>query len=373
MSWIDPNDPEAKPPNPRPNGLDHGISLQTGETFTMQPVEWHWPGWLAYGKFHILAGSKAAGKSTICFDLMARTTAELDWPDDSSKAPIGDVVVWSGEDSIEDTILPRFFAAGGELKRIYPIRDLWLPNGERRAFDPSTDLVYLAEHLDRVPKPKMLMIDPIALAIPSGTDSHKNTETRRGLQPLVDLAERRNMVLLGVTHFTKGTADQDPVERITGSLAFGAIPRIVLGASADEDSRQRRLVRISSNVGPTGDGIEFTMYQSPLVGYPFAAQRIDWGRLLQGPARELLNSAAQSAKADASAFLADFLKDGPVPTNEIKAAALAHGHAWRTIERAQKTLGVRAIRADGRWSWVAPEPPAGRLFEGGGLDPSWRS
>ena len=36
---------------------------------------------------------------------------------------------------------------------------------------------------------------------------------------------------------------------------------------------------------------------------------------------------------DADTFLADFLKDGPMATREIKAAAIAHGHTWRTVER----------------------------------------
>ena len=29
--------------------------------------------------------------------------------------------------------------------------------------------------------------------------------------------------LLGITHFSKGTSGRDPTERITGSLAFGAL------------------------------------------------------------------------------------------------------------------------------------------------------
>jgi putative DNA primase/helicase len=340
---------------PRSNGLDHGIPPQTVEQFAMQPVEWHWPGWLAYGKFHILAGGKTAGKSTIGFDLMARTTSVGEWPDGTA-APIGDVIVWSGEDSIEDTILPRFVAAGGDRKRIYPIKHVLLPNGEYRTFDPSTDLPDLAELADKVPAPKIIMIDPVVLAIPSKTDSHKNTETRRGLQPLVDLAEHRNIVLLGITHFTKGTADQDPVERVTGSLAFGAIPRIVLGASADEDGRQRRLVRISSNIGPSGGGFEYTMFQSPLVGYDFSAQRISWGTRLRGPARDLLNSARQSAQAKAAAFLTELLEGGPQPSREIRDAAEAHGHSWATVRLAQKHLGVKAKKDGKQWLWVVPEP-----------------
>jgi putative DNA primase/helicase len=366
MNWIDDNDPEAKPRKnitARADGRDsragnaagHEIPPQTGEDFLMQPVEWHWKGWLAYGKFHVLAGSKAAGKSTLGFDLMARTSSVGEWPDGTA-APIGDVIVWSGEDNIEDTILPRFAAAGGDLKRIYPIKHVPLPNGQSRPFDPSTDIPLLAEMVDKLPEPKMLMIDPVVLALAAQIDSHKNSETRRGLQPLVELAERRNIVLLGITHFTKGTADRDPVDRVTGSLAFGAIPRIVLGASADEDGRQRRLVRISSNIGPSGGGFEYTMFQSPLPGYNFFAQRISWGVQLRGAAKDLLNAARQSAQAKAAAFLAELLESGPQPSREVKAAAEANGHSWATVRLAQKHLGVKAKKDGKQWLFVAPAP-----------------
>jgi hypothetical protein len=319
----------------------------------MEHIDWHWPGWLAYGKFHVLAGGKAAGKSTIGFDLMARTTVGADWPD-GTPAPIGDVIVWSGEDAIEDTILPRFYAAGGDLERIYPIKRVQLSADEDRPFDPSLDLDVLAEMIDGLPAPKLLMIDPVVLAIPTNTDSHKNTETRRGLQPLVDIAEHRNLVLLGITHFTKGTEDQDPVERVTGSLAFGAIPRVVLGASADEDGRQRRLVRISSNIGPSGGGFEYSMFQSPLIGYDFSAQRISWGNALRGPARDLLNSARQSVQAKAAEFLAEQLTGGAIPQKDIKDAAEAHGHSWATVRLAQKQLGIKPRQEGRQWLWALP-------------------
>jgi putative DNA primase/helicase len=98
----------------------------------------------------------------------------------------------------------------------------------------------------------------------------------------VDFADQLGIALLGITHFTKGTFDQDPIERVTGSLAFAALARVVLGTSADEDGNQRRLVRIASNIGPSGGGIEYTLHQAPLVDHDFTAQRIAWGAILTG-------------------------------------------------------------------------------------------
>ena len=58
-----------------------------------------------------------------------------------------------------------------------------------------------------------------------------HTEVRRSLQPLVDLAAEQGCALIGITHYSKGTAGRDRLERVTGSLAFGALPRIVLGTA----------------------------------------------------------------------------------------------------------------------------------------------
>jgi putative DNA primase/helicase len=163
---------------------------------------------------------------------------------------------------------------------------------------------------------------------------------------LVTFAAERGLVLIGVTHFTKGTADKDPVERVTGFLAFAALARIVLGASADEDGHQRRLVRIASNIGP--------IFQAPLPEHDFSAQRIQWGTTLTGAPKDLLSGSQRSAQPNASAFLAEVLKDGPHSAKEVKAGADAHGHSWATIRRAQVRLNIKPTKDGDRWVWQLP-------------------
>jgi hypothetical protein len=64
------------------------------------------------------------------------------------------------------------------------------------------------------------------------------------------------------------------------------------------------------------------------------------------------------AADDAEEFLEDILKGGPVSTKEIKEAANAHGHSWRTVNRAKAELGVKAVKGgfNEGWSWRLPEP-----------------
>src|SRR6516225_10002861 len=100
---------------------------------SLEKIEWLWRGWLASGKFHILAGSKGTGKSTLLYDLAARLTAGPSWPDGTPVATRRDAMIWSGEDGIRDTILPRFVIAGGDRNRLYFPTHTFV-DGEKRPF-----------------------------------------------------------------------------------------------------------------------------------------------------------------------------------------------------------------------------------------------
>lgn len=336
------------------------VYLRSGGLELMQKIEWLWPGWLAAGKLHVIGGQKGAGKSTIVFHIFAQITVGGRWPD-GAPAPLGRVLVWSGEDDIRDTILPRIHAAGGDVTRVQFV-DSVISNGEKRSFDPATDMPGLIEAARSIPGLKGIMIDPVVSA--TAGDSHKNAETRRSLQPLVDLAAELGAAVIGITHFTKGTQGREPIERITGSLAFGALPRIVWAAAhgAEEDA-PRKFVRIASNIGKSGGGFEYLLRQDLLTGFDFTAQRVVWGKALSGTPLELLgDSEAQSKKLSAIKFLDDILAGGAsVKVNDIKAAATAHSLSWPTIERAKKNIGtIVAVQRDRAWYWR----------KGDGLNPS---
>src|SRR5215471_7695564 len=356
------------PPNGKARTADFPATVTIANGTEIQPsaARCVWPGWLAAGKLEILAGAVATGKTTIAIDLAATITSGGRWPD-GSQAEAGDVLVWSGEDDPEDTLLPRFLAAAGARERIHFVRGV-VDGGKKRPFDPSTDMAALTTAARAIASLKLVIVDPVVLMVAG--DSHKNTEVRRGLQPLSELAATTNCVALGITHLTKGTAGRDPIERVTGSLAFTAGPRLAIMAARPLDPEQkRRLVRIKSNIGPDGNGFEYSLAQEPLVGWDgLNGQRVLWGDPLFGTARELLNDielpkdeAPATPKRDtATQFLRDILKDGAMPTKWIENAAKQAGLSWRTVQRAASDLGVIASRiggiaSDGEWQWQLPD------------------
>ena len=88
------------------------------------------------------------------------------------------------------------------------------------------------------------------------------------------------------------------------------------------------------------------------------------GEPLEGSARELMaiedpeDGGRAAAAAEAGRFLSEMLAGGPVATVELRQAANAHGHAWRTLQRIKDDLGIVATKAgfQGSWSWRLPEP-----------------
>ncbi|MDA8259532.1 MAG: AAA family ATPase, partial [Betaproteobacteria bacterium] len=268
------------------------------------------------------------------------------------------VIVWSGEDDPGDTLVPRLIAAGADLRHVHIVGDV-LQDGQRCAFDPARDVPKLAAACAGIDNIAMLIVDPLVSAV-SG-DSHKNAEVRRGLAPLVELAARLDAALLGITHFTKGTQGREPLERVSGSLAFGALARVVLGTvrepmNPDDPSAPRSLVvaRAKSNIGLDGDGFRYAFEQFELPKHPGVhASRIAWGNALKGPASSLLSEpekpkVAHSEAADAASFLRELLADEPMTVRDVKKAADDAGYSWRTVQRAMKKAGVISKRQGAR-------------------------
>ncbi|MEO8629599.1 MAG: AAA family ATPase [Betaproteobacteria bacterium] len=348
-----------------PPAYTRTVSLVRASEVKTVPIAWLWNGYLAAGKMHVLGGVPGTGKTTIAMFVAATVSTGGRWPD-GSLCTVGNVVIWSGEDDPADTLIPRLLLAGADLSRVYFITAV-LAGQQLRSFDPATDMEPLQRKIAEIGDVRLLIVDPIVSAIAG--DSHKNAEVRRGLQPLADLATAISCAVLGITHFSKGTGGRDPVERLTGSVAFGALARVVWVSAKHqrevEDGRiMRILIRAKSNIGQDDGGFEYEVQQAELKSHPGVfASYVLWGAALEGSARELLvradavdDAPAGDALAEAVQFLSELLTDGAAPVNIIKAEANSAGHSWTTIRRAKNELGIKPRKSSmpGGWEWALP-------------------
>ena len=269
------------------------------------------------------------------------------------------MLIWSGEDSPADTLVPRLMAAGADLSKVYFVGET-TADYELRGFDPATDMQPLMIKATSIPDLALLIIDPIVNAVAG--DSHKNGEVRRALQPVVEFGEKLNCAVLGITHFSKGGQGKDPLERVTGSLAFGALARIVLATAKinDGDKTKRIVCRAKSNIGIDTGGFEYDLQEKEVDTGIFSSYAL-WGDAVDGSAMELLaepdnretGNDNQSALDDAKLFLQLLLADGELSQKQIKDDANGAGHSWRTVERAKKELNIRSSKSllDKCWYW----------------------
>jgi putative DNA primase/helicase len=335
------------------------VVLTCGADLTPEPVQWLWPDWLALGKCHLLAGAPGQGKTTIAMGLAATVTIGGRWPD-GSRCDAGNVLIWSGEDDYTDTLLPRLIAAGVDRGRVFFV-DGTRVGSAVRPFDPSTDTRTLQDAIQKIGSVRLIVIDPVSTAV-SG-DSHKNTEVRRGLQPLVDLATSINAALLGITHLSKGGQGTDPAQRVIGSIAFTAVARVVLVAArvkGEEGADKRILARSKSNIGPDNGGFEYHLAQvEALPGID--ASRVEWGQAVQGSARESLTDPAEqddgTDHADAVSLLkaeltADYWTGSTLASQPLKDAGFTKKQIWN----ASKKLNIVRKKGGmgGGWYWRLP-------------------
>ena len=349
------------------------VALTRADELKPAEVRWIWDGWLAEGKLHLIAGHPGTGKTTLALSLAAALSRGGAFAD-GARAPVGSTIVWSGEDDLSDTLIPRFLAAGGDARRLFGVSHVKDARGRAHAFDPARDFPALAATANALTDLKLVIVDPIVLAVRG--DSHRNAETRRGLLPLLHLAEKTGAAILGITHFAKRTQGRDPGERVLGSGAFNAMARSVWStAMPAREGVPFRLVRTKSNLAPQGDGFEYTLVQRAVdgPGKAFAAQAIEWGEPLFGPGAQLIEAIETKPKHDAipwseekeaRAWLAETLAQGPVAVTQLARESKDAGFAWRTMERAKKALKIESAKATlsgpfAGWTWVLPKAANG--------------
>lgn len=351
------------------------VELLAASSVKLEPVHWLWRNYLPLGMLTLLGGPAGSGKTTVATNFAATITRGSHWPDGTRCTSLGDVLIWSGED-VPAVLKARLMASGADLTRVHFV------GGSGGDFDPGRDMAALESTMEALPEARLLILDPIVSAVAG--DGHKGNEVRRALQPVVDLANRRNCSVIGITHLTKGTSGRDPVERITGSLAFAALARVVLIASKSkpessndegEPIERRIFVRAKSNFGPDDGGFSYSLTRKE-VAPSIEGQFVTWGEAIQGTAREVLAEAEDLSEGDddkgtnfggVDAFLMEVLKAGITPVSAVQDDAKSAGFAWRTVQRAAERRGVQRRKGGMKegWYWSLPQDgSAQRCHEG---------
>ncbi len=262
---------------------------------TVERVRWLWHGYLPRGKLVIMAGPAGTSKTTGALAIAATLTQSGRWPD-GTRAEAGDVLIWSGEDGIADTLLPRLMAHEADLSRVHFVGDV-TRDGERRPFDPACDMPDLLLAAARIPHLRLVIIDPVILAVRGGTTQHE----RRRAPWIVPAGQAgRNDRRRGYRHHAlfQGHRRQEPDRADGCSLAFAAAARVVLAVARipDDQGGGRVMLRAKNNLGPDEGGFRFDIRRVDVAGAE--AVRIEWGEPIAGSALDILTAAERQTDPD---------------------------------------------------------------------------
>ena len=327
-----------------------------------EPVRWLWRDRFAIGKLSILAGDPGVAKSQLTLFMAAKVTTGKPWPNDEGCPSVGSVVILSCEDDIADTIRPRLEVAGADLTRVHVIEAIEQGTGGRRGFSLTSDLSPLEQTLDNVGDVALVIVDPVSAYL-SGTDTYKNADVRAALAPLQELAARRRIAVVAVSHFNKTAGQGKSINAITGSGAFVAASRATFLVTKDNiDPTLRLFVQAKNNLADA-PGLSFRTklritiggITAPFVEFEMGTISITADQAIGQMDRTEDHSAIDHAKA----FLKEELANGAVSSKELFEHAKEAGIAEKTLRRAARQIGVliRKEGFEGGWTWSFPFAP----------------
>jgi len=99
------------------------LEIIKGSEVEPKEIEWLWYPYIPVGKVTIINGDPGDGKSTFVLNLLARITCGGYLPFSDEELPPMNVIYQNTEDDLEDTVIPRFIRAGGDVDRIFFISE----------------------------------------------------------------------------------------------------------------------------------------------------------------------------------------------------------------------------------------------------------
>ena len=321
------------------------------------------PGRIPFGLVTVIGGYGGLGKSQYTCLLAANVSRG------AYGAPAATMIA-TAEDSPSTTVVPRLEAVQANLDLVHFIT-IQSDDGLTDGITIPDDLDTVGGEMQRVGA-RLLVIDPLVAHLPSEIDSHKDQSVRRALAPLYRLAQELDCAVVAAIHLNKAQGMQ-PLQRLSGSGAFGNAARSVLLLDRDPDDRdgehgrRRVLAHVKSNDGPEMPSL---LYEIEPILLPATADEpeVTTSRLVsrgESPhsGRALLASGSssdeeRSALDEAVEFLQAELDDGARhPAEELFMVAGRIGINNRTLRRARTKIGAETAKAGfgGGWEWWLPK------------------
>jgi putative DNA primase/helicase len=341
------------------------LVLRSASSIVPRQLDWLWLEVFPKGQLSLVLGHGGQGKSLQTVDLAAAITSGGTLPGHTSPCEKGSCIFLALEDDPSDTFRPRLEAAGADLNKVILVEGVMTKGTGHctRLFSLETDISELEAKIVETGDVKLVVIDPVNSYFGSNKNSYSDVEVRQVLTPVVEMARRCGVAVVGVMHLNKGSGSA--ITRGVGSVAFCAIARSVWLVARDPSDRSvHHMVNVKTNTAKSGIGFSFKIDQRVCVSLGTNQPVIEW---LPGncelSADELLQAMDIPAprlpkKVVAKEIITGALSDGPVPVKDVRQLCKNADISDSTIDRAIDDLGVKSGKSsfDGPWVLSMPSP-----------------
>jgi putative DNA primase/helicase len=351
------------------------LNIHGATSFDTRKIKWLWNQRVPLGKLTLFVGVPGGGKSLAAGDVAARLSTGKDWFDATNVFKPSETLMLIGEDDVEDTTIPRLQAAGADLKKIFFLKSVTTeetPNKSaiEREFQFDQDLQQIEDFLDSHPNIRLIVVDPVSNYMGSAK-MNSEQEVRSVLIPLKNLAEKKNVAVIGIMHLNK-KVETDAINRVGGAMAFIGVARAAYlfqkkeaesTTLADYSLDQHYMVLLKCNITKKVDGLVYEIAARPVdvEGSPEHMPYIKYISTTTKSAEGVLQPKSETAGrpanhlSKAKRWLEGYLKDGKQTANDIKAAGKnLEDLSATTIDRAKIELGIFAEKVGTKWYWSLP-------------------
>lgn len=306
-------------------------SFITMATVEEKPVDWLIDGYMPRGAITVLSADGGSGKTFCLCNILAglstgqRTIFEEDYLDPPQRQP-GNVIFFSGEDSLSHVLKGRLRHAGADMEKVVTV-------------SPSDSLFksicFGSEALEwavQEYKPLLVAFDPLQAFVTPGTDMSRRSEMRAQFMSLLTLAERYGTAFLILCHTNK-RQNADGRNRAADSSDLWDVARSFLMS------------------GKEGNTFHYSQEKNsyaelqPTVLAHIENKRLVFEGVTDKRDREYMQEKPTAAKsggeslAAAQELIVEYLREVKRATGkELNEACLADGKKQHTIDRARKGL-----------------------------------
>ena len=305
----------------------------------VEAIDWLWYPYIPFGKVTILQGDPGCGKTMVALDIAARLSTGNPLPFAERCIEPINVIYQTAEDGWGDTIKPRLLTAGADCSRIMLIEEKENPLSfsDRRLEQAITNS-----------GARLLILDPLSAFIGNDVNLNHAIDVRKAFRPLYEMAGKTKCAVLVISHTNKMKGISS-LYRTNGSVDVAGSVRSILAVGKRKSAKTERiLVHVKSNLEQIGPSLIYEL-----------TDHIEWKEQSDISADDLFmecgNPSDRITKKDiAKEELLDLLMEKDQPQTYIKEYFSKMGIGFRTVQEAQKELGIKPYRNHNQSFWPLP-------------------